>query len=195
MDGDDVIFGAWDTYLRSLNRSTGELQWKWNNGKDVNLYSPGNTVPVVLPERVIIVAPDRFSTCFNRRTGDVLWREKTHLKVRESLGCSANGRVAYAKTLDGELIGLSTGTSYYPMWKINLGFGYEHAPCIILEHDGYIYCGSRRGMLAVVKASNHKLVFNYSMGSSEVNGFELDPITGDVYCSLIEGTIYRISHH
>ncbi|MBQ6167305.1 MAG: PQQ-binding-like beta-propeller repeat protein [Muribaculaceae bacterium] len=193
VDGNDVIFGAWDTYLRSLNRKTGKLQWKWNNGRDVILFSPGNVVPVVTPERVVIVAPDRTSTGIDRKTGQQLWREKNVFKVRESLGCSADGKVAYAKTMDGELIGMGTGKGYEFLWKRDLGFGYEHAPCIVLEHDGYIYCGSRHGMLAVVNAKNHKLVFTYSMGSSEVNGFEVDE-NGDIYCSLIEGTIYRITH-
>ena len=32
VDGEDVIFGAWDTYLYCLNANTGELKWKWNNG-------------------------------------------------------------------------------------------------------------------------------------------------------------------
>ena len=191
VDGNDVIFGAWDTYLRSLDRRTGALQWQWNNGRDVNLYSPGNVVPVVTPELIVIVAPDRYTTAVDRRSGAELWREKNENKVRESLGHSADGKVAYAKTMDGELVAMSTGDNYELLWKVNLGFGYEHAPCIVLEHDGYIYCGSRRGMLAVVDATTHQLVFTYQMGTSEVNGFEVDE-KGDVYCSLIEGTIWRI---
>ena len=95
----------------------------------------------------------------------------------------------------GTLVARSTGDYYQMLWQVDLGFGYEHAPCIVLEHNGYIYCGSRRGMLAVVNASTHQLEFTYQMGSSEVNGFEVDPSTGDIYCSLIEGTIYRITHH
>ena len=194
IDGSDVIFGAWDTYLRSLDHRTGTLRWQWNNGKEVNLYSPGNVVPVVTPERVVIVAPDRVTTAIDRKSGQEIWREKNENKVRESLGHSADGRVAYAKTMDGELVAMSTGDQYRLLWKVDLGFGYEHAPCIVLEHDGYIYCGSRRGMLAVVDASTHQLVFTYQMGSSEVNGFEVDE-RGDIYCSLIEGTIWRISRH
>ena len=193
VDGGDVIFGAWDTYLRSLNCRTGALQWQWNNGKSVNLYSPGNVVPVVNSDHVVIVAPDRVTTAIDRKSGTQLWREKNENKVRESLGCSADGKVAYAKTMDGELVAMSTGDDYQMLWKVDLGFGYEHAPCIVLEHDGYIYCGSRRGMLAVVNASTHELVFTYSMGSSEVNGFEVDE-RGDVFCSLIEGTIWRIRY-
>ena len=195
VDGNDVVFGAWDTYLRSLNRRTGALNWQWNNGKSVNLYSPGNVVPVVTPGRVVIVAPDRVTTAIDRKSGKELWREKNDNKVRESLGHSADGEVAYAKTMDGTLVAMSTGDYYQMLWQVDLGFGYEHAPCIVLEHNGYIYCGSRRGMLAVVNASTHQLEFTYQMGSSEVNGFEVDPSTGDIYCSLIEGTIYRITHH
>ena len=193
VDGDDVIFGAWDTYLRSLNARTGKMNWIWNNRRPSVLYSPGNVVPVVTPERVIVVAPDRATSAINRRNGEQIWREKNKIKVRESLGRSADGKVAYAKTMDGELVAMSTGNQYELLWKVDLGFGYEHAPCIILERNGHIYCGSRRGMLAVVNVVTHELEFTYRLGSSEVNGFELDPATGDIYCSLIEGTIWRIS--
>ena len=193
VDGGDVIFGAWDTYLRSLDSRKGTLNWKWNNGRDVNLFSPGNVVPVVTPDHVVIVAPDRVTTAIDRKNGKQLWREKNDNKVRESLGRSTDGKVAYAKTMDGELIAMSTGEQYQLLWKVDLGFGYEHAPCIVLEHDGYIYCGSRRGMLAVVNSATHQLEFTYRLGTSEVNGFELDD-RGDIYCSLIEGTIWRIHH-
>ena len=53
--------------------------------------------------------------------------------------------------------------------------------------------GSRRGMLAVFDVRTHQRVVSYKMGSSEVNGFEVDPTTDDIYCSLIEGSIYRVS--
>ena len=193
VDGNDVIFGAWDTNMRSLDRRTGTLHWQWNNGKTANLYSPGNVVPVVTLERVVIVAPDRVTTAVDRKTGEQLWREKNENKVRESLGHSADGKVAYAKTMDGTLVAMSTGEQYKLLWKVDLGFGYEHAPCIVLEHDGFIYCGSRRGVLAVVDAATHQLVFTLQLGTSEFNGFEVDE-DGTVYCSLIEGTIFRITH-
>jgi outer membrane protein assembly factor BamB/predicted phosphohydrolase len=193
IDGNDVIFGAWDTYLRSLDSKTGRLKWQWNNGTKVNLYSPGNVVPVVTNNHVVVVAPDRVTTALNRQDGTQLWRVKNENKVRESLGRSQDGSMAYAKTMDGELVAMSTGDSYEMLWKVDVGFGYEHAPCIILEHKGYVVLGSRRGMLAVVDSRSHQLVFTYKMGSSEVNGFEVDPTTGDIYCSLIEGSIYRIT--
>ena len=192
IDGNDVVFGAWDTNLRVLDCKTGRLRWKWNNGNASNLFSPGNVVPVVTPDKVVIVAPDRVTTAIDRNTGRQIWREKNDNKVRESLGRSADGKVAYAKTMDGELVAMSTqGNKYQLLWKGDAGFGYEHAPCIVLEHKGYVFMGSRRGMLAVFDATTHQRVFTYKMGSSEVNGFEVDS-NGDIYCSLIEGTIYRI---
>jgi len=192
VDGNDVIFGAWDTRLRCLDRRTGTLRWQWDNGIKQNLYSPGNVVPAVTAKNVIIVAPDRVTTALDRATGRQIWREKNEHKVRESLGISADGTTAYAKTMDGELIAMSTGDSYQWLWGVDLGFGYEHAPCIVLEHNGHIYCGSRRGMLAIVDAATHELIGTYRLGTSEVNGFDIDE-QGDIYCSLIEGTIWRIS--
>ncbi|MBR5086715.1 MAG: PQQ-binding-like beta-propeller repeat protein [Muribaculaceae bacterium] len=191
----DIIFGAWDTNLRSLDRKTGALNWSWNNGKTANLYSPGNVVPAVTEGRVVIVAPDRNSTAIDRATGKQLWRHHDNaVKVRESLGLSEDGKRAYAKTMDGTIVAMDTESDdYHQLWDTDCGFGYEHAPCIVLEKDGFIYAGSRRGMLAVLDAATGKLLFNYRMGSSEVNGFDVDPATGDIYCSLIEGTIWRIS--
>ncbi len=191
---EDVIFGAWDTNLRSLSRKTGALNWAWNNGKSTNLYSPGNVVPAVTQDRVVIVAPDRNSTALDRATGKQLWRHHDNaVKVRESLGLSQDGNRAYAKTMDGTIVAMDTRSDdYHQLWDTDCGFGYEHAPCIVLEKDGYIYAGSRRGMLAVIDATTGKLVFTYRMGSSEVNGFDVDTSTGDIYCSLIEGTIWRI---
>ena len=191
----DIIFGAWDTNLRSLDCKKGSLNWSWNNGKTVNLYSPGNVVPAVTDDKVIIVAPDRNSTALDRKTGKQLWRHyDKNVKVRESLGLSEDSKRAYAKTMDGTVVAMDTQSDdFHMLWETDCGFGYEHAPCIVLEKDGYVYAGSRHGTLAVIEAATGKLVLNYSMGSSEVNGFEVDPDIGDIYCSLIEGTIWRIS--
>lgn len=194
VSGSDVIFGAWDTNLRNLDKKTGRLKWQWNNGVKQNLYSPGNVVPVVTDNKVVIVAPDRVTTALDRNSGTQLWREKNEHKVRESLGRSEDGKVAYAKTMDGTLVAMSTeGDSYKLLWVADCGFGYEHAPCIVIEHDGYVYTGSRHGQLAIIDAATHQVVCNYSMGTSEVNGFEVDE-NGDVLCSLIEGKIYRIAN-
>ncbi len=194
VDAGDVVFGAWDTRLRVLDRRDGHLRWQWDNGRSARLLSPGNVVPVVNGDHVLIVAPDRVATCLDRHDGRQVWREKNELKVRESLGSSADGTVAYAKTMDGELIAMDAISGEYRLlWKEDAGFGYEHAPCPVFEHRGRIYAGSRRGMVAVFDAATHRLLYRLRLGSSEVNGFEVDQATGSVYCSLIEGKIYRLN--
>lgn len=104
------------------------MKWKWNNGKNANMLGPGNCVPVVTEDKVIVVAPDRYMTALDRKTGKEIWRSNKY-KVRESLGVSADGKRAYAKLMDGELLAVSTeGNIYNPLWVVDSGLGYEHAP-------------------------------------------------------------------
>lgn len=191
IDGSDIIFGAWDTYLRCLDRKTGELKWKWNNGKNANMLGPGNCVPVITQDKVIIVAPDRYMTAIDRKTGKEIWRSNKY-KVRESLGASADGKIAYAKLMDGELLAVSTeGNTYNPLWVVDAGLGYEHAPCIVIENKGTVYLGSRSGMMVSIDPIAQKVLWRYRLGTSEFNGWEIDE-KGDLYTSLIEGTVWRI---
>lgn len=193
IDGSDLVFGAWDTNLRCLDLNTGKLKWVWNNGKKANMLGPGNVVPVISGDKVFVVAPDRYMTAIDRATGRQLWRDNSH-RYRESLGHSADGSRVYAKTMDGELVAVdATAPQFKELWTIDLGLGYEHAPCVIVEKDGYIYTGSRRGHVTITNAADHKLVASLPLGVSEINGIDTDPVTGDIYVSLIEGTIFRIS--
>lgn len=191
---DKIIFGAWDTYLYCLDKNNGSLKWKWNNGKAANMLGPGNVVPVVSGNRVVIVAPDRFMTAIDINTGETAWRDNSH-KYRESLGTSEDGMTAYAKTMDGELVAVDlTASDFKEAWCLDMGLGYDHAPCIVVEKDGVVYAGSRRGILTAVDPVNKAIIFSYAIGTSEINGIDVDPYTGDVWVSLIEGTVWRIRH-
>ena len=193
LSGNEVLFGAWDTNMRSLRTSDGKLNWSWNNGKSANMLGPGNVQPVVGKDVVIVVAPDRFMTAIDRKTGKTLWRDNS-VKYRESLGVSEDGTKAYAKTMDGELICVEVnGDKYNRLWITDMNLGYEHAPCIVAEKDGVVYAGSRRGIVSAVDAKTHKLLWNANLGSSEINGIDVDPYSGDVYVSLIEGSVWRIA--
>jgi len=186
-----VLFGAWDTNLYCLDRQTGALIWKWNNGKAQNLYSPANCVPAVHDGKVIVVAPDRYMTALDLSTGKQLWRSNQYT-VRESQGISADGKTVYAKLMNGQLLAVSSESpEYKPLWTVDAGLGYEHAPCPILEQNGVIYLGSRNGVMVAVEAASHKVLWSFKAGNSEVNQFSCDA-QGNVYFSLIEGKIYKI---
>jgi len=193
VDGNDVIFGAWDTYLYCLDAETGQLKWKWNNGKSRNQLGPGNVVPVVTRERIYIVAPDRYMTSIDRKTGETIWRNNEH-KYRESLGCSEDGTRIYAKTMDGELVAVDATTGEFKkLWVVDLKLGYEHAPCIVVEKDGIVYAGSRRGLVVAVNPQTQSVIKTFFLGKSETNGIDIDPTSGNVYTSLIEGTIFKLN--
>lgn len=193
VDGNDVIFGAWDTYLYCLDTKTGQLKWKWNNGKSRNQLGPGNVVPVVTRERIYIVAPDRYMTAIDRKTGKTIWRNNEH-KYRESLGCSEDGTRVYAKTMDGELVAVDATTGEFKkLWVVDLKLGYEHAPCIVAEKDGIVYAGSRRGLVVAVNPQTQSVIKTFFLGKSETNGIDIDPTSGNVYTSLIEGTIFKLN--
>lgn len=193
VDGNDVIFGAWDTYLYCLDAETGQLKWKWNNGKSRNQLGPGNVVPVVTRERIYIVAPDRYMTAIDRKTGKTIWRNNEH-KYRESLGCSEDDTRIYAKTMDGELVAVDATTSEFKkLWVVDLKLGYEHAPCIVAEKDGIVYAGSRRGLVVAVNPQTQSVIKTFFLGKSETNGIDIDPTSGNVYTSLIEGTIFKLN--
>ncbi len=193
VDGNDVIFGAWDTYLYCLDAKTGQLKWKWNNGKSRNQLGPGNVVPVVTRERIYIVAPDRYMTAIDRKTGKTIWRNNEH-KYRESLGCSEDGTRVYAKTMDGELVVVDASNGEFKkLWVVDLKLGYEHAPCIVAEKDGIVYAGSRRGLVVAVNPQTQSVIKTFFLGKSETNGIDIDPTSGNVYTSLIEGTIFKLN--
>ena len=192
VNGTDLIFGAWDTNLRCLDVNTGKLKWTWNNGKSANMLGPGNVVPVVTEDKVIIVAPDRYMTAIDRKTGRQIWRDNKY-KYRESIGVSEDGSRVYAKTMDGQLVAVSTqGDTFNELWMVDMGLGYEHAPCIVVEKDGVVYAGSRRGIITAVDPEKKEVLWSVPVGVSEINGIDIDPTTGDIYASLIEGTIFRI---
>lgn len=193
IDGDDLVFGAWDTNLRCLDLTNGKLKWVWNNGKSANMLGPGNVVPVISGDKVFIVAPDRYMTAIDRSTGRTLWRDKSH-KYRESLGHSADGSRVYAKTMDGELVAVDAlAPDFKELWTIDMGLGYEHAPCIVAEQNGLVVAGSRRGVVSIVDPAKPSLIASLPLGTSEVNGIDIDATTGDVYVSLIEGAIWKIN--
>lgn len=193
IDSGCVVFGAWDTRLRCLDRATGQLRWQWSNGNDARLLSPGNCVPVLAHGKAIIVAPDRYMTAIDMATGRQLWRDNS-VRYRESLGISADGNTVYAKTMDGEIVAVDAMGDYFTMlWRVDAGLGYDHAPCIVAEAGGIVFAGSRRGILVAVDPVEHRLLWQCRLGTSELNGIEVDPATGDIYTSLIEGTIWKIA--
>ena len=149
---DKIYFGSWGTEFYALNAATGALVWKWNNGSANRMFSPAACYPVATDGKVFIVAPDRYMTVFDAGNGNVIWRKNDpNNRVRESMGLSADSSLVYAKTMEGELIGISTSQPDMQItWKSNTGLNYEIAPTAIVEYQNIIYVPSNSGVVVAV---------------------------------------------
>ena len=199
IQGDKIIFGVWDSYVYCLDKNTGKLIWKWNNGNDKQiLYSAGNVNMVASRNRLYFVTPQRFLTILDIETGKTLLRTQKW-KIRESMGKSQDGKWFYGKTMDGELVRVPlndtielTEESFVNQSKVlDLKWGYEHNPAGILEKNNKIYIGSRKGEVIIVDAAKFEIIKQINLGSSSINGFTVDD-KGQVWASLIEGGIFLL---
>ncbi|MGI8581905.1 MAG: PQQ-binding-like beta-propeller repeat protein, partial [Chitinophagaceae bacterium] len=165
----DVIFAAWDTYLYSLNKSTGQLSWKWSNGSSIKNYSPASCIPVIKDDVIYVVAPDRYLTAIDALTGQTLWRTNEST-VRESIGISKKGDFIYGKTMNDTLAVFATGRQpQKAAWKLNVGYGYEHTPSMLIEKDGNIFFGTRNGVVYAIDIMQKKIAWAFKIDNSMVN--------------------------
>lgn len=186
-----VLFGAWDCHLYCLDCNDGKELWRWNNGSQNRLLSPGHVIPRVAKGRVMIVAPDRYMTNIDLATGRQIWRIKSR-RVRESTGLSSDGNTFYAKTMDGEMVAVPMAAdSYTESWCCDVGWGYDHSFCPLTVVQEYIYMANRRGKIAAVD-KNGRVVSVGKFANSTANDLRTDK-DGNIWVSFIEGTIWRLN--
>ena len=165
----DIIFGAWDTYLYSLNKTSGKLNWKWSNGSTVRNYSPAACIPVIKDDIIYIVAPDRYLSAIDAITGQTIWRTNEST-VRESIGISGDGKYVYGKTMNDTLVAFATGReAQKAAWKLHAGYGYEHAPSMLIEQDDNIFFGTRNGVVYAIDALQKKIAWVHKIDNSMIN--------------------------
>ena len=191
---DNIIFGAWDTYLYSLNKTTGKLNWKWNNGSSVRNFSPAACIPVIKDDVVYIVAPDRFLTAIDAIIGQKLWRTNEST-VRESIGISQDGNLVYGKTMNDTLVAFSTGKSLQKVaFKMNVGYGYEHAPSMLIEKDEIIFFGTRNGVVYAVNKTKRAIEWAYKIDNSMVNTVNVID-KKNIIASTMDGKVVLLKVH
>ena len=157
-----------------LDKNTGTLNWKWNNGKSQKLFSPGNITPVCSGDKVFIVAPDRYMTAIDITTGKEVWRTNKH-QVRESTGVSPDGSMVYAKLMNDSVIAVSASSDFpRTLWAVNAGFGYEHNPCPLLATKDLVIAATRNGLLVAIDPKTCSIVWKYKAGNSSVNKVVVD---------------------
>ncbi|MFD2553624.1 outer membrane protein assembly factor BamB family protein [Sphingobacterium tabacisoli] len=166
-----VIFGSWENGFYALDMKTGKQVWDWNSGATNRMFSAAACYPVVAAGRVFIVAPDRFMTAIDLKSGRQVWREKKgNLKVRESMGLSPDRKLVYAKTMDGDLIGVSVEKDSMSVdWQARLRLPYELTPTAIYSNNTAVFVPSHSGLLSAVSPKSGEVLWQYKISNGMVN--------------------------
>ncbi|PWS30076.1 outer membrane protein assembly factor BamB family protein [Pedobacter paludis] len=164
-----IIFGSWGRHLYALDEKSGTLVWKWDNGQPNRMFSPAMVTPVATKGIVFIAAPDRYLTAIDANNGSTLWRNK-EATVRESIGLSTDSSTIYGKTMQDEIVGYKTQpTDPGVLWRLNVGFGYEHVPSMLIEKDGKVFFGTKNGVVYAIDPKNQKTVWAHKIDNSMIN--------------------------
>jgi outer membrane protein assembly factor BamB/Icc-related predicted phosphoesterase len=164
-----VVFGAWDSYLYALDRATGALRWKWNNGTMARGLSPAAAWPVESDGRIFIAAPDRASTVLDEGTGGVVWRTKEHV-VRESIGRSEDGNRFYAKGMNDSLFAFNARAATKELaWATDCDFGYDIDPSMPREAGGRVFFSTKNGLVFALEAQSGSIAWSHKISNTIVN--------------------------
>jgi outer membrane protein assembly factor BamB/predicted phosphohydrolase len=164
-----IIFGAWDTYLYCLNKTSGKLLWKWKGDRDGLLYSPAAFWPAAANNIVFIVAPDRKLTAVDINTGKQLWRTDKY-QVRETIGISEDKSKFFVRTMRDSIIAFPVSeTLPEPFWITNVNFGYDINSAQIAEKDGVLFYGTKNGLLLALNSSTGKILWEHKVGVTIIN--------------------------
>ncbi|GHE46714.1 outer membrane protein assembly factor BamB family protein [Sphingobacterium griseoflavum] len=171
LHGNLVIFGSWGNGFYALDQRSGQLVWSWNNGSSSRMLSAAACYPVVVHNRVFVVAPDRYMTCLDVHSGKVIWREKMpDIRVRESMGLSRDHKYIYVKTMDGNLLGIAAQADEMRIaWRSNLQLPYELNPTAIETLGRQVLVPSHSGLLSGVDAASGNLLWQYKISNTMIN--------------------------
>jgi outer membrane protein assembly factor BamB/predicted phosphodiesterase len=191
ISGNMILFGAWDTWLYCLDRANGELIWKWSNGSTVRNFSPASCIPVVSDDVVYIVAPDRYISAIDLQSGKTLWRNND-ATVRESIGYSEDQQYIFGKTMQDTIVAYrQSREKQSAAWKMHIGFGYEHVPSMLIEKQGYVFFGTKNGVVYCIDPVNRKTVWAHKIDNSMVNTVNvIDKHT--IIASTMDGKVTRL---
>ncbi|MEO7138968.1 MAG: metallophosphoesterase, partial [Ferruginibacter sp.] len=74
------------------------------------------------------------------------------------------------KTMTDTLVAFPTsGTMQKASWKMNVGYGYEHVPSMLIEKNGKIFFGTKNGIVYAINAAEKTIAWAYKIDNSMVN--------------------------
>lgn len=186
-----IYFGAWDNNLYALNIKNGKEVWRWDNERGIDKFAPAAVWPVAAHDRLFIAAPDRYMTCFDTKTGNVIWRTNRYV-VRETAGINAEETMVYSKCMWDTVVAFDANTPEPVVrWTCHAGFGYDHASCMPLEKDGTVFVGTKNGLIMGLNSETGAILWKHKIGNSLIQ--TMLPLS-DKECLVTstDGTVTRV---
>lgn len=171
-DRDQIVFGAWDKCLYSLDPQDGTLQWKWEVPKPSEMYSPAACWPVKAAGKIFVAVPDRKVYALDCKTGEQVGVADGG---REAIGLSEDGRTVFAKTMFHKLYALDAAAvadsaGVLPKkWEVESMLGYEIAPTALVEHDGLLIVPTDKGNILAYSSEDGSVVWAHKISPALVN--------------------------
>ncbi|MHB0939873.1 MAG: beta-alanine-activating enzyme beta-propeller domain-containing protein [Armatimonadota bacterium] len=149
--GDDVYFGAADSYVYCLNAETGEVRWHYPTGHSVKgSISLSN-------ERLYHGGRDNRLHCYDL-DGRMVWETRTGNDI-DSNPVVVDDRI-YVGGEDNSIYCFDAATGK-PVWRTPTAGSVESSPCVA---EGRVYAGSSRGMLYCCNAEDGKILWKFNTG-------------------------------
>ncbi len=190
-----LYFGSWGNGFYALDPANGRLKWEWSNGASSRMLSPASCYPVGANGRVFIVAPDRYMTALDAQSGAEIWRRKIDsIRVRESMGLSEDGKLVYVKTMDGQVLGVSTTADSMQIdWISKLQLPYELTPSAISAAQGLVFVPSHSGLVSGLDAISGDVAWQYKLSNATVN--PMLPLNGRrLVASTMDGKVVCLAY-
>jgi outer membrane protein assembly factor BamB/predicted MPP superfamily phosphohydrolase len=185
-----IYFGCWNNDFYCLDINSGNLLWKWNNGSSNRMYSPAACFPVATNNRVFIVAPDRYMTAFDADNGKEIWRKQIpDLRVRESMGLSADSSLVFVKTMEGNVYGISTSAdTMQATWKSEVALGYEICPTAIVENNNTVFVPTQSGVTVALDRASGKVLWKHKTSNGLITNL-LPVSNNEIVVTTMDGKI------
>ena len=189
-----LILGAWESNLYALDTRSGQLIWKWNNGSSVRNFSPASCTPLIKDSTVFIVAPDRYVSAIHLQDGSTRWRTKNG-GLRESIGLSTDATVIYGKSMQDTLVAYAAiAERPQVLWKMHVGFGYDHVPSMLIEREGILFFGTRNGVVYAVDPKKQVVIWAHKIDNSMVNTVRVVD-KRNLFATTMDGRLVRLRYN
>ena len=106
----------------------------------------------------------------------------------------ADLRTRYGKTMQDTVVAFRTNAGKSDLaWKMHVGYGYEHAPSMLIEKKGQLFFGTRNGVVYSIDPRNQKINWAYKIDNSMVNTVNVSD-TRMLIASTMDGKVVLLRY-